>query len=50
VKYTLDTNIFIDGFRSRDAQAEVLAFLTRARPFTYLSAKDGDSSTKILRC
>jgi predicted nucleic acid-binding protein len=38
VKYTLDTNIFIDGFRSEDAQAEVLAFLKRALPFTYLSA------------
>jgi predicted nucleic acid-binding protein len=38
VKYTLDTNIFIDGFRSEDAQAEVLSFLKRALPFTYLSA------------
>jgi predicted nucleic acid-binding protein len=38
VKYTLDTNIFIDGFRHAQAQAEVLAFLTRALPFTYLSA------------
>ena len=38
MKYTLDTNIFIDGFRSEDAQAEVLAFLNRALPFTYLSA------------
>jgi predicted nucleic acid-binding protein len=38
VKYTLDTNIFIDGFRSAEAQAEILAFLRRALPFTYLSA------------
>jgi len=38
VKYTLDTNIFIDGFRNEEAQAEVFAFLNRALPFTYLSA------------
>jgi predicted nucleic acid-binding protein len=38
VKYSLDTNIFIEGFRSEEAQAEVLAFLNRALPFTYLSA------------
>jgi predicted nucleic acid-binding protein len=38
VKYALDTNIFIDGFRNEEAQAEVLAFLNRALPFTYLSA------------
>ena len=38
MKYTLDTNIFIDGFRTEEAQAEVLAFLSRALPFTYLSA------------
>jgi predicted nucleic acid-binding protein len=38
VKYTLDTNIFIDGFRSDEAQSEVFAFLRRALPFTYLSA------------
>jgi predicted nucleic acid-binding protein len=38
VKFALDTNIFIDGFRSEDAQAEVFAFLRRALPFTYLSA------------
>jgi predicted nucleic acid-binding protein len=38
VKYALDTNIFIDGFRSEDAQADVFAFLNRALPFTYLSA------------
>jgi predicted nucleic acid-binding protein len=38
VKYTLDTNIFLDGFRNEEAQAEVFAFLNRALPFTYLSA------------
>jgi predicted nucleic acid-binding protein len=38
VKYTLDTNIFIDGFRSEEGQSEVFAFLNRALPFTYLSA------------
>jgi predicted nucleic acid-binding protein len=38
VKYALDTNIFIDGFRNEEAQADVFAFLTRALPFIYLSA------------
>lgn len=38
MKYTLDTNIFIDGFRTEEAQAEVMSFLKRALPFTYLSA------------
>jgi predicted nucleic acid-binding protein len=38
VKYTLDTNIYIDGFRSEEAPAEIFAFLSRALPFTYLSA------------
>ena len=38
MKYALDTNIFIDGFRSEEAQVEVFTFLTRALPFTYLSA------------
>jgi predicted nucleic acid-binding protein len=38
VKYTLDSNIFIDGFRSEEAQAEIFVFLNRALPFTYLSA------------
>ena len=38
MKYTLDTNIFIDGFRNEEAQAEVFAFLNRALPFIYLSA------------
>jgi predicted nucleic acid-binding protein len=38
VKYTLDTNIFIDGFRSEEAQAAVFAFFQRALPLTHLSA------------
>ena len=38
MKYALDTNIFIDGFRSDETQAEVIAFLGRRLPFTYLSA------------
>lgn len=38
MKYALDTNIFIDGFRNEEAQTEVFAFLKRALPFTYLSA------------
>jgi predicted nucleic acid-binding protein len=38
VKYALDTNIFVDGFRDAHAQAEVFVFLNRALPFTYLSA------------
>jgi predicted nucleic acid-binding protein len=38
VKYALDTNIFIDGFRNEEAQAEIFVFLNRALPFTYLSA------------
>ena len=38
MKYTLDTNVFIDGFRTEESQAEVFAFLKRALPFTYLSA------------
>lgn len=38
MKYALDTNVFIDGFRSEEAQAEVFAFLSRVLPFTYLSA------------
>ena len=38
MKYTFDTNLFIDGFRSEHAQTEVFAFLARALPFTYLSA------------
>ena len=38
MKYALDTNIFIDGFRNDDAQAEVFVFLNRALPSVYLSA------------
>lgn len=38
MKYALDTNIFIDGFRSEQAQADIFTFLNRALPFTYLSA------------
>jgi predicted nucleic acid-binding protein len=38
VNYAFDTNIFVDGFRRADAQADILAFLTRALPFTWLSA------------
>jgi predicted nucleic acid-binding protein len=38
VKYALDTNIFIDGFRNEHTQAEIFVFLNRALPFTYLSA------------
>jgi predicted nucleic acid-binding protein len=38
VKYALDTNIFIEGFRSEEAQAKIFAFFKRALPFTYLSA------------
>lgn len=38
MKYTLDANIFIDGFRREEAQADVFAFLSRALPFAYLSA------------
>ena len=41
MKYTLDTNIYIDGFHSEKAQSEVFAFLSRALPFTYLSAVVG---------
>ena len=38
MKYALDTNIFIDGFRSEEAQADIFTFLNRALPVTYLSA------------
>ena len=38
MKYALDTNVFIDGFRNEEAQAELFAFLNRALPITYLSA------------
>lgn len=38
MKYTLDTNIFIDAFRDTAAEAALLLFLERALPFTFLSA------------
>ena len=38
MKFALDTNVFIDGFRSEEAQGELFVFLNRALPFTYLSA------------
>jgi len=38
VKYAIDTNLFIDSFRSEEAQVELLAFLKRALPFTVMSA------------
>ena len=38
MKYALDTNVFIDGFRNEEAQGEVFAFLGRALPFTHLSS------------
>lgn len=38
MKFAFDTNIFVDGLRTETAQAEVLAFLERALPITYLSA------------
>lgn len=38
MKYALDTNIFIDSFRHEEAEAELLAFLERALPFTFMSA------------
>ena len=38
MKYALDTNIFIDAFRSEQAQSEVFTFLGYALPFIYLSA------------
>jgi predicted nucleic acid-binding protein len=38
VKYTLDTNIYIDAFRDAVVEAALLRFLERALPFTFLSA------------
>jgi predicted nucleic acid-binding protein len=38
VKYALDTNIFIDAFRDKDAEAALLIFLQRAVPVTFMSA------------
>src|SRR5436305_314857 len=56
MKFTLDTNVFIDGFRGEDAQAELLEFLNRELPFTYLSAvvmqelAAGARTTEAVRC
>jgi hypothetical protein len=38
VKDALDTNAFVDSFRSEAAEAELLSFIERALPFTFLSA------------
>ena len=38
MKFTFDTNVFIDSFRSETAAAELLVFLRAALPFTFLSA------------
>lgn len=38
MKYTLDTNIFVDAFHDKAAEAALEAFLERALPFTLLSA------------
>lgn len=38
MKYALDTNVLIDSFRNEAAAAELLAFLERALPFTFMSA------------
>ena len=37
-KYALDTNLFIDGFRDRDAEARLTEFHRRYAPGEYLSA------------
>ena len=38
MKYTLDTNVFVDGLRSREFQAELFEFLEHALPFTHMSS------------
>lgn len=38
MKYALDSNIYIDSFRSEEAQVELVAFFKRALPFTFMSA------------
>jgi predicted nucleic acid-binding protein len=38
VKYAFDTNIFIDAFRDKTAEAALLTFLERALPITFMSA------------
>jgi predicted nucleic acid-binding protein len=37
-KYVLDTNVYIDAFRSAEKAEELKEFLTRYLPLTYLSA------------
>lgn len=37
-KYTLDTNLFIDGLRQEPAKQELVRFHTLFAPFEYLSA------------
>jgi predicted nucleic acid-binding protein len=38
VKYTLDTNLFVEGLRSRAAEKELITFLERALPLIFMSA------------
>ena len=38
MKYALDTNIFIDSFRTETAASALLTFLERGLPFTFMSA------------
>jgi predicted nucleic acid-binding protein len=38
VKFAIDTNLFIDALRGRAAEAELLSFLGRALPVTFMSA------------
>jgi predicted nucleic acid-binding protein len=38
VRYALDTNIFIDSFHDAEAEAQLLTFLERALPSTFMSA------------
>ena len=37
-KYVLDTNVYIDAFRSAEKAEELKQFLTKCLPLTYLSA------------
>ena len=38
MKFALDTNVYVDAFRDRAAEAALLRFIERALPFTFLSA------------
>ena len=38
VKYALDTNVFIEASHDPSAKAAMVAFLTNAFPYTFLSA------------